>query len=296
MDFKPFDVILIDEGQDFSREWILNLYELASKDNAHVMLFEDVRQNIYGIDAEARGKVPGIIGAPSKLNRSFRINREVAAVANRLIALSSRKFESGELVSESPKQADLFRPVWYEGAADCLLASLIQEINRLTSSPRADAFADIVILVCNVRDGWAICEKLDELKLPYICNFESQKENERVRILYQGEEQERRLHDLRRGRKLAFRMQTGRIKICTIHSFKGWELRRVLVFFNPSENQFKDRVPLLYTAITRTQELLTVFNAEPTLNVFGRLASDEKLVALRSPQVVMDSDKAVFPD
>lgn len=113
--FVPFDVILIDEGQDFPREWILKLYELTNDDDSHVMILEDDRQNIYGIDVTARRTVPGISGRPNLLKRSFRITHEIAAVAKRLIAMSQRQFESGELESAKPKQTGLFRPVWYDG-------------------------------------------------------------------------------------------------------------------------------------------------------------------------------------
>lgn len=104
--------------------------------------------------------------------------------------------------------------------------------------------------------------------------------------LYSGEKIEWAVRHLNRGRKLAFRMQTGRIKVCTIHSFKGWELRRVLVYFNPNEKQFEDRVPLLYTAITRAQESLTVFNADRTLSRFGQIAATEGLLTLRQLEPV----------
>lgn len=280
----PFDVVLIDEGQDFSREWILKLYELTRGRSAHVMLMEDDRQNIYGVDTAARGAVPGIAGRPNELKRSFRLGHDIAAVANRLIALSQRQFESGELESAKPRQTGLFRPVWSDGTPGTLLLALTTEVKRLAVSSDSVAPADVAILVCSRYDGWEVCDQLDALGLPYICNFESRDEHQRMSKKYSGEKLDRQLRQLNRGRKLAFHMQTGRVKVCTIYSFKGWELRCVFVYFNPSEKQFNDRVPLLYTAITRAQESLAIFNAEQTLSRFGQIAATEGLLTLRSLQ------------
>lgn len=278
----PFDVILIDEGQDFHRHWIENVYRLAT-DKSHVMFLEDDRQNIYGINVAERQQIPGIMGRPNLLRKSFRIDASVAEAANRLIAMSTRQFESGPVEPADPRQTALLRPIWYEGRGDALRATLLEEVERLVSGPDADAFADIVILVCKVADGWDIGDGLDERRLPYICSFESREEHRRAAKQYSGDALKARLDDLRRGRKLSFRMHTGRIKIATIHSFKGWELSRVLVYFNPTgEGQQDNRVPLLYTAMTRAQTSLSIFNLEQALSLFGRRAAEEGLLSLRS--------------
>ncbi len=279
--FVPFDVILIDEGQDFPREWILNLYKLVRDERSHVMILEDDRQNIYGVDVAARRSVPGITGRPNLLKKSFRITHGIAAVANRLINMSQRQFESGEMESVKPRQTGLFRPVWFNGSIERILPALVFEIERLLNGNGSTARADTAILVCSVYDGWAVCDHLNTISLPYICNFESREEHQALLKNYKGEKLKRKQDELRRGRKLAFRMQTGCVKICTIHSFKGWELRQIMVLFNPTEKQFDDRVPLLYTAITRAQESVTIFNAEQSLSVFGRRAADEGLLTLR---------------
>jgi hypothetical protein len=298
IDAQPFDVILIDEGQDFDRDWIEQLYTLA-KDNAHIMFVEDDRQNIYGKDTSARRTVPGIIGRPNELKKSFRINPKIAQLANMLIDMSAQKFESGALESAQVQvQQELLplpQPIWFDGEYDLVLESLSTEITRLANEAGTGAFADIVILVCTVEDGWKVCDMLDKLPRPYICSFESREENEKVRQSCPPDQLEMKLENLRRGRKVAFRMQTGRIKICTIYSFKGWELKRVLVFYHPTgDTQFQNRAALLYTAITRTQEYLTIFNAEPTLSRFGQQASNLGLLDLRQIASTINANAAVL--
>ncbi len=283
---QPFDVILIDEGQDFKREWLECLFELAA-DEAHIMFVEDDRQNIYSTDAKSRAQMPGIRGRPNELlNRSFRINREVAALANRLVASRRERFESGDVETAPPSQGELIqwpKPAWFQGDERSMIISLTDEIRRLIDEDRSGALADIVILVCTVEDGWAICGRLEDMRRPFICNFESREEYDRLAELYAGEQLQEKREQIRRARKIAFRMQTGRIKVCTIHSFKGWELKRVLIYFRLQEKQYSVRVPLLYTAITRTQDELAVFNADPSLFDFGRLAGKEGLVSIREP-------------
>ncbi len=151
-------------------------------------------------------------------------------------------------------------------------------------------------LVCSVRDGWSVCNILDQLSLPYQRNFESWAEYQQLKQKINKEcanhspqerdkELERQRKDVRRGYKTGFWMQGGRIKVCTIHSFKGWELSNILVLFNPAEPQKgiktiispedegnEDAIALLYTAITRSQENLTVYNSYESLVEFGKKA------------------------
>ena len=70
--------------------------------------------------------------------------------------------------------------------------------------------------------------------------------------------------------KKAFWNWDGRLKMCTIHSFKGWECLNVVLFI-PEETKGNteqlDRV--VYTAMTRTRENLIVLNAHPRYKEFG---------------------------
>jgi superfamily I DNA/RNA helicase len=267
-----FDVILVDEGQDFKQEWIENLYNLAIG-KVHFVLVKDDRQNIYKVDA-AQQRTQEL-----KLSRSFRIPKATADVANYLIKWAGYDNKSGDITAY-PEQKDLFMPIWCSGNPKSVLMTLEKQLSRLVSDPQTGALADIAILVCNVKDGWRICDILDHLKLPYITNFESRDEDEQVRKSFpgEGEKLKHKIEELRRARKIAFWMQAGRIKVCTIHSFKGWELKRVLIYFRPEEEQINTRVPLLYTAITRSQGSLHIYCADTYLEKFGEVAKQHRLV------------------
>lgn len=67
-------------------------------------------------------------------------------------------------------------------------------------------------------------------------------------------------YDIRENKKINFYMNTGTIKISTIHSFKGWESEVVFLLLekkNDGENSFDE---LIYTGLTRTRSNLIVIN------------------------------------
>ena len=66
------------------------------------------------------------------------------------------------------------------------------------------------------------------------------------------------------GHKNSFWMGVPRTKMSTIHSFKGWELKNVIVVVtanNPSE---------IYTAISRTMQNLIVINRVRKYDEYGK--------------------------
>ena len=173
-------------------------------------------------------------------------------------------------------QLDVFvKNIWFDGAKSLAVKVIQDDLKALTFDPNT-ARADIAVLVCSVEDGWEICKILDALHLPCQRNFESQEENRQLYQQYRGDTNKfkQELDNLRRGYKAGFWMQGGRIKVSTIHSFKGWELSNILVFFNINESQI-EKSALLYTAITRSQQCLTIYNTDLDFYDFGNLAISE---------------------
>ena len=66
--------------------------------------------------------------------------------------------------------------------------------------------------------------------------------------------------DIRDNKKLNFYMNTGTIKISTIHSFKGWESEVVFLLLEKKNEGEKAFDELLYTGLTRTRSNLVVIN------------------------------------
>lgn len=276
---QPVDVLLVDEGQDFEREWIENLLNVCQP--AHFMFMEDDRQDIYGRVARRGRALPGVSGRPYLLNQSFRIPREIARLGDDYAAWAQMGDESGAITTEKPDLTNgLFAwNYWYNGERERCLRALRDDLADLIATGELRAPADTAVLVCSVADGWAAREVLESLSLPAQANFESRAEFEALRALYEGGDFIRALREMRRGYKAGFWMQGGRVKVCTIHSFKGWELGRILVLFNPVYETGKHN--LLYTAMTRSQGYLTVYNCDPDVNRFGQMAIQRGLMKAR---------------
>ena len=279
-DKTPVDVLLIDEGQDFKRAWVKDLQNLC-RGNYEFMFCEDRRQNIYGREEIRRESIPKLVGAPTKLKESFRIPEQTAKLANFLADYTKLEIEDN-VESIKPLQGNLFvRNHWFNGTYKESIEALKVDVKNLTKD-RNNARADIAVLVCSVEDGWEVCKALNQLSLPYQAAFESQEEHQKLNNDYAKDSKktiEYMINQIRRGYKTAFWMQGGRIKISTIHSFKGWELTNILVFFNPDEKkQNEHSKELLYTAITRSQECLTVYNASSLFKDFGDAAISEAFI------------------
>ena len=112
-------------------------------------------------------------------------------------------------------------------------------------------YQDIAILLPTHAEGWEIvtCFEQDNVKVNHV--FEKT--------------------DRPSYHKKIFWMGADGIKACTIHSFKGWEVRNVILV-TPSDNHpiADEKLDyVLYTAITRARENLIVLNRHPKYQAFG---------------------------
>lgn len=278
------DVLLIDEGQDFERDWILRLTEKFKP--SHWMIVEDLRQNIYEKDYRQRRSIPGISGRPNQLNESYRLPGEISQLANALIRWKKIQEDPEESsdVESAKTQLSFLVPGWVTGSMDQILTTIKQSLKAILKEGQKDKLEDVAILVCEIEeDGWPVLEMLEQLKLPYQANFESQHIHNALKYNHEHQHPtgcnfEMDVEKMRRGLKANFYARSGRIKVCTIHSFKGWELDHVMVIFHPRRKNGIHEVSLLYTAITRSMNQLTLYNADAEFNGFGEFATQQGLV------------------
>ena len=82
------------------------------------------------------------------------------------------------------------------------------------------------------------------------------------------------IRNLRNNKKIHFYMNSGTVKLSTIHSFKGWESETVFLIiekkFTNLEATFDE---ILYTGLTRSKKNLIIIN-------FGNESYNESLKAL----------------
>ncbi len=78
---KAYDVILIDEIQDYKRPWMEIIKEYFLVPNGEYVLFGDVKQNIYNNETDNRDIVTNVIGKPTELKRCYRSDFKIKDLA-----------------------------------------------------------------------------------------------------------------------------------------------------------------------------------------------------------------------
>ena len=141
----------------------------------------------------------------------------------------------------------------HEGAAlDICYAEILEMIK--TATPKHLGISDITFLASSVNFGQELVQRLAEKNFNILHTFSSDQFE-------------------RRKQKHAFFMGDARVKATTIHSFKGWECRALIIYTGTSDGP--NTKALLYTAMTRLKRhtqgsYLTVVSALPSLEEYGR--------------------------
>lgn len=260
---RHYDAILIDEGQDFPRPYYETLCRFLTE-NDEVLFVADRKQNLYLRDASWLDSMSGtkFRGRWRELKQSYRLAPAIAREANRFadLFLTEAAVAAGELAPASPIEPIERLANSYLGWHNMeSLAHIIEMIRRTVHwllRSRGLKPADIVILTPNQNDGWAVATALEEnnLAVNHILSADDGHIGRRQR----------------RFRKRTFAPADERIKVSTIHSFKGWELHTVIVVTPPADRFWEAQSPyLFYVAMTRARQNLIVFNRYPAYNAYG---------------------------
>ncbi len=255
--YAKYDAILVDEGQDYHYEWykLLNEKFLTSRDEFLVVC--DKKQNIYDRELDWVDKRVNRIGLEKfkdpyvDLTSSYRMPQRVAEMSNEFSEifelnqeLKVSKIEGGAVLFHSQHiiWLNIDETQWLEFIYNSFL-----RLKRESYNP-----SDMVILLPNHKYGME-CVKFFMGK------------NIEVNHVFE-DDSEATYHP----HKKAFWMGDSRLKMSTIHSFKGWELLNIVLYIpenSPDSNKKLDAI--VYTAITRTRENLIVFNANKRYAKFG---------------------------
>jgi len=119
------------------------------------------------------------------------------------------------------------------------------------------ANADITMLAGDMKSGAAVVERLSEYRIHAVDTF--------------GEDHRRR--------KMGFYMGDARLKATTLHSFKGWESRLLVVYV--TEAAHAESLALVYAGLTRLKRSqkgswLTVVCSAPQLQNYGETFPDHR--------------------
>lgn len=254
---QKYDAILIDEGQDYHFEWysMLDKYFLTNRDE--ILIVCDKRQNIFERELDWLDKRVNKAGLEKfrepyiDLTVTFRLPPKVAAMSNEFSEVFKLNQElKVTKLEENPVLLHSQHIVWLNIKEEDWKAYVFNSFQRLKKEGYSPS--DIVILLPNHKLGKLAVELFNEKNIEVNHVFEEDAESSY------------HLH------KKAFWMGDSRLKMSTIHSFKGWELLNIVLFIplNAPESSTKLDATI-YTALTRTRENLIILNANKRYEQFG---------------------------
>lgn len=256
---SKYDAILVDEGQDFFPAWWDVLRKVCQPDG-EMLLVADATQDIYDTASSWTDDVmkgAGFSGPWAELEVSYRLPQiameKASDFACRFLPKDMINIPKGNQLDMGLEHCDL-RWVHVDNRVAEDICS--EELLRLSTigSPETLAIADITFL-CNTRDfGIKVVKKLGSKGI-------------RVLHTYNPDDQESRRQ------KVGFYMGDARIKATTLHSFKGWESRAIVLYIDGKLNH--KMLALLYTGLTRLKRhsegsCLTVVSTSLELFEYGQ--------------------------
>lgn len=284
-----YKTILVDEIQDYEKDWVDNINELTASD-VELVFFGDEEQNIYKRDEVSEGNIhhrcyTGLRGNWSRIHGSHRVEGDIGYLAQAFQKQFFRDYLDNEI---EPAMDDLFHTKPYlsyhyyendEFDVEIIHQSLIEIMKK-----KKLHYDDICMLSNKVE----LLRKVDQLlrqKEAYqtVTTFELEEEYQMIRnkieFKYSSDiynpivrdELKNKLYPIRRTSKMRFWMESGKIKLATIHSYKGWGIHtEILILDGRSDrngtteddlNTENLLTPsLVYTGITRAKTNLIIFN------------------------------------
>ena len=278
---EKFDVVLIDEIQDYLQEWIDIIAKYFIHSETEFVVFGDEKQNIYNRELDENDEmivrnIPGIWN--KSLNTSYRFGSNISNIAIKFQkSVFGGKYHLDELnvFSQFDFEKRIIEYHYFQVVTSEVLFNTIYNVlleNQIHSS-----------------DAGILCSKVEILRdLDFLIRtsknertsttFESKeefnliKEEETRKLLQKGiPESEikfsinKAMHDklegIRKIRKNHFWMKTGTVKLSTVHSFKGWEIDTLFLFIESEEGESEfTNAELIYTGLTRAKRNLIIFN------------------------------------
>lgn len=207
---RGYDAILIDEGQDFQKSYYDALCAFLTE-NDELLLAADERQNIFKRELSWINAMEGtrFRGRWRELKESYRLPIPVLEQVNKF---AEQFFPNVGLVPvPQVEQRNLFHPhlMWqevgsFEQAKDEIWKTIIFLTKKQGIHPQ-----DIVVLVPTHSEGWELVKSIEQQGVKVNHVFEDKDRSHR--------------------HKKAFWMGDSRLKMSTIHSFKGWEILNVII-------------------------------------------------------------------
>ncbi|RWQ62278.1 nuclease-related domain-containing protein [Mesorhizobium sp.] len=260
-----YDAILVDEGQDFLPPW-WNALRNCLNENGEMLLVADSTQDVYGkarswTDAAMSGA--GFSGDWARLEVSYRLPPEAQQVAQDF----ARKFLPKDMI-DLPEVAQSSLPGvepctlrWMQCSPEDAQKQCVDEILAMMRQAGGAGLANTdITFICNDIDfGQEVTGALDTYGGIYTVHTFERDRREQTR------------------RKMSFFMGDARIKATTLHSFKGWESRLLVIRIGHAVGQ--TGLASIYAALTRLKRSpkgswLTVVCSAQKLAEYGKTWPD----------------------
>lgn len=259
---KKYDAILVDEGQDFQQEWWNFLRkEVRRNDQSEMLLVADATQDIYERKSwvdEAKMTACGFKGPWTSLDGCYRMPVDLIPIVSefaeryldRDLDLPTVPTDHTGIASEPTIR------IWRNevGRSNRHLADVVlAEVTKIINEEGVHS-GDCAILVNDHTLGLAVAENFgDDLEHIFSEDLED-----------------------RQRRKKRFWPGVAMLKGSTVHSFKGWEARAIIVVISATDpDQGSSPRDLAYVALSRAKgapgnrsAFITVINTLPELADF----------------------------
>lgn len=258
---EKWDAILVDEGQDIELSWWKALRS-ALVPGGEALLCADKIQNIYEVVPWTEDEMSGagFRGAWGSLDESYRLSPALCQLAKRFIDdylpdLDNQRPEPIQMGFEFKTILKWWQVAPGHAAQSCYnaLLDVIEEADVPVSE------LDLTCIVANDAIGLQVVNLLNGIGYPSIDTFGT------------GLNSVEKYYDAQR-KKLAFFNGKAAVKVTTLHSFKGWESKSLVVHIGRADTPAS--LSLAYAGITRLRKdehgcYLTVVSEAPELREFG---------------------------
>jgi hypothetical protein len=265
-DGTTFQTIIIDEVQDYQKEWISNVKRFLAKDGEFVV-YGDEKQNIYQRTLEEKKPYTSIGGQWNILKKSFRVTTDIANLATQFQrTFFTEKYDYDEIiVQRSLFDTSLIKYHYLDTADIPAIMNIYNSIITETATHDNDVcFQSSRVEILRLIDK----DIRDRIHKKTNTMFETLEVYEKLKADFtrdgktDEEKLKKELEIVRRNKKFNFWMNSGTTKLSTIHSFKGWEISTLfLLVENESDEEHEFTTDeLIYTAITRCRQNLIIIN------------------------------------
>ena len=251
---KQFRTIYVDETQDFERGWMETIVKLLEP-GGELIFFGDKDQDLY--QRRDIDHVPDVSGRPLELKGTYRLRTKIMDLARAF----QKNFFGGSVGNEIDPQINLFdqTTVKYHYLQNFDKNAVMNICREVLNKESND---DICIMSHVVKYVRPIEKVLRDSGYKTLTTFETEEEYNLLSAQFDEETLKEELKKIRRPAKFAFNMESGMIKLSTIHSYKGWGVpHEILIIGNDAEDSdtFLNH-EMIYTGITRAIKNLIVIN------------------------------------